>query len=128
MKKENREGLVIEFTRKPNIIRISYNGELLRELYFENGVDFIVALHQLEDMNDKEIYDWCLGACKVIDDEIENTMSAARINVKKALKELLREHHVNQDDLYFRTGLRFEDVDSVYKYHEVKRILELYLS
>ena len=118
--------LTIEFTRNPHIIRIRYDGELLRELYFENKVDFIVALHQLENMNDKEVYDWCLGACKVSDDEIENTMSKSRINVKKALKDLLREHAVKQEELYSKTGYRFEDVDSVYKYHEVKRMIELY--
>lgn len=53
--------LVIEFTRNPFNIRIKYDGELIKELYFEHPIDFISTLHKLESKNDREIYDWCKG-------------------------------------------------------------------
>ena len=55
--------LSIEFTRNPYIIRIRYDKELIWEHYYEHPIDFISALHTLEEMNDKEIYDYCIGAC-----------------------------------------------------------------
>lgn len=56
--------LSIEFTRTPNIIKIKYDGELIKEMFFENAVDFISMLHILESKNDKEIYDWCNNICE----------------------------------------------------------------
>ena len=61
--------LSIEFTRNPFIIRIKYDGELIKEMYFEHPVDFISRLHLLERANDKEIYDWCHGWCEFTDDK-----------------------------------------------------------
>ena len=63
----NRE-LSIEFTRNPNIIRVKYDGEKIWEHYYENGVDFIIALHILENKNDREIYDYCKGYCEFTDE------------------------------------------------------------
>lgn len=63
----NKE-LNIEFTRNPNIIRVRYDGELIWEHYYENGVDFMSALKQLMSHNDKEVYDMCIGACTFVED------------------------------------------------------------
>lgn len=45
-------------------------------------------------------------------------------NVKKMLKDYLRERGVAQEDLYSRTGFRFEDVRLYTEFEEIKRLLE----
>ena len=45
-------------------------------------------------------------------------------NVKTFLKSFLRERGVAQEDLYSRTGFRFEDVRLYTEFEEIKRLLE----
>lgn len=44
-------------------------------------------------------------------------------NVKKELKLLLREYKIPQDELYFRTGFYFSDVNDYIVLNEIKRLL-----
>jgi hypothetical protein len=45
-------------------------------------------------------------------------------NVKTFLKSFLRERGIAQEDLYSRTGFRFEDVRLYTEFEEIKRLLE----
>lgn len=45
-------------------------------------------------------------------------------NVKTFLKSFLKERGVAQEDLYSRTGFRFEDVRLYTEFEEIKRLLE----
>lgn len=108
MEKELR----IEFTRNPYIITIRYDGEMIWEHYYEHPVDFISALHKIESMNDKELYDWCTGTATYKD-----------INLKKELKNYLREMGIQQEDLYHLTGYHFIDIETAEDLKECKRLL-----
>ncbi|MBO7732078.1 MAG: hypothetical protein J6S67_05985 [Methanobrevibacter sp.] len=59
----------IEFTRNPYNITIKHNDEVIKQLHFENAIDFITMLHTLEKKNDLEIYDWAKGYCIFTDEE-----------------------------------------------------------
>lgn len=46
------------------------------------------------------------------------------MNIKKELKNLLRNFGINQSELYYLTGYHFNDVKTKEDFLEVKRLIE----
>lgn len=44
-------------------------------------------------------------------------------NIKRELKKILREYQAPQEELYFKTGYHFNDVNNYIILNEIKRLL-----
>ena len=64
-----RKELSIEFSRNPFILKIRYDGKIIKKIFFENQESLSSKLHLLETKNDREIYDWCKGVCIFLDEK-----------------------------------------------------------